>query len=475
MKIKNTFYTSLNTRYRISKTFPKYFYFGKVFSYAFLFAVISISLYSCKDPGLVGVDVQPEQDKFSLQYSNHFNITSHTIQETATRTDETNYNLLGSIIDPVFGKSEASFMCQFLLSKDAFDFTYTKNGIVYQPTIDSVVLSMVYINYYGDTTSANGTQQVNVYELKNDISVDNIYYSDFHAFDYYDVSNPIATYTFQPKPYSLTKVDSIYRAPQLRIQLDKNVFGEKIMGREASTQLLNNTNFLNYFKGLYITTSNSNQQNKQGAILYFNMLATDSKITAYYHNGTFADTQKKSFTYQVGSSSSARINLFHHDYSSVPELRAQFTNAALGQSTIYVQAMDGLRSKIELPFLDSLSALGSIAINKAEIIFKVESFDSKFVPNTKLFLFGIDSVGNKVYLPDQSENTSFLGDYYGGYYDATNKQYRFNIARYVQLVITKKITDRGLYLVTGTTYETANRVALKGGKNIQFNLTYTKL
>lgn len=138
-----------------------------------------------------------------------------------------------------------------------------------------------------------------------------------------------------------------------------------------------------------------------------------------------------------------------------------------------MQAMSGLKSKIKLPFLDSLSVLGPIAINKAEIIFKVEPFDAKFVPNPQLVLYK-DSLGLK-YTPDVSQNSNFDGNYYGGVYDETNKQYRFNIARYVQLVIDRKIKDNGLYVSTFSDGISANRVQLQGGKNIQFNLTYTKL
>lgn len=480
MKIKNILYnTSLNTLSRILSAFPKYSYFGKVFSNALLLAVICISLNACKDPGLVGVDVQPDVDKFAVQYSNHFNIISWTKKQDSIRSDETNYNLLGTYIDPVFGKSEASFMCQFLLSTEAPDFTQTRTNTLgvsatYEPTIDSVVLSMVYQGSYGDVGKSNGLQRVKVYELTKGIAIADTSYSSKKAESYYASAVPIATYAFSPHPYTRVTVSGVKRVPQLRIKLDKDFFGKKIMGLLSSggkDSLADNAKFLTYFKGLYITTDNSFQQNNQGAILYFNMLNADSRITAYYHNDTIV--KHSSFDYDISSSSCARINLFKHDYSFAPTINAQLTDSTLGQSSIYVQAMSGLKSKIKLPFLDSLSVLGPIAINKAEIIFKVEPFDAKFVPNPQLVLYK-DSLGLK-YTPDVSQNSNFDGNYYGGVYDETNKQYRFNIARYVQLVIDRKIKDNGLYVSTFSDGISANRVQLQGGKNIQFNLTYTKL
>ncbi len=433
----------------------------------FLFLVLNV-FASCKDESLTDADIQPEADKLNLSYASYSGITSFIQTEDSNRSDETPYNLLGSYLDPIFGKCEAGFMSQFYLSGLAPNFTH--NG--FAPKIDSIVLSMAYHSYYGDVGKSNGIQKVAVYELTKDIYADSLYYSNKKVNDYFDASKPIATKTFWPQLNTVVKVGSSFQVPQLRIKLDTAMFGRKIMGLNSgeaanlSTQEL----FLKFFKGLYLKTENTFHNENQGAILYFDMNNSASKITTYYHTDTTA-----SFDYVVSSSSSARINLFQHNYVSAPKIQNQLSDPSLGQQEIYVQAMAGLRSNIKIPLLKQLIDSGPIAIYKAELIFKInEPFIGKYVPNNNLFLFGIDSIGGKVFLPDQSE-TNFSGNYYGGTYDATNKRYKFNIARYVQLVATKKIVDNGLYLVTGSTFQTANRVVLKGGNNIQLNLTYTKL
>jgi len=437
---------------------------GRIF---FLLPLLLL-LASCKDESIIDADIQPDADKLNISTFSTNQIISYTQTEDSNRCDETGYNLLGSIYDPIFGKVAAGFMSQFYLSGTSPDFT--NNGIA--PKIDSLVLSLDYYSYYGDVGKANGIQQVKVFELTKDLFVDSIYYSNEKAEDFYDASKPIASKTFWPQPNTAVKVGTSFLSPQLRIKLDTAIFGRKIMGLNAgeANNLTTQELFVKFFKGLYIKTDNPFQKENQGAILYFDLLSSASKITAYYRTDT-----TRTFDFIISSSSSARLNLFKQNYAAAPKIQQQLVDSNYGQQQIYIQAMAGLRSKIRIPLLKQLMDSTPIAIHKAEIIFKIdEPFTGKYVPNPKLFLFGIDTLGNKLFLPDQTE-TNFTGDYYGGNYDESKKQYRFNISRYAQLVATKKIQDYGLYLVTGTTFQTANRVVVKGGNNIQFNLTYTKI
>jgi hypothetical protein len=440
----------------------------------FLLIVFGFLLVSCKEKELADVNVQPDQDKLDVSYTSTSNFISFVEIEDSNRTDETEFNLLGSYIDPIFGKCEAGFASQFLLSNGNPDFSYTDTaGILYPPEIDSVVLSLAYYGSYGDINKLNGIQKVEVFELTSNVHIDSVYYSNLKIDTCINSSILLASKVFLPKTNTAVFVDSIAQVPQLRINLDSDLFGKKIMGLPPfnASSLDNNENFKKYFKGLYVRVNNSFQSVNQGGILYLDLLSPFSKITTYYHNGP---KKGGSFDYVISSSESARINLFKHTYAA-PILN-QLNNPSLGQQQIYVQAMAGLRSKITLPLLKQWIDSMPIAIHKAEIIFKIdEPFTGKYVPNSRLFLFGIDSVGKKYFLPDQSEGSTFSSQYYGGFYNETTKEYRFNIARYAQLVATKKITDNGLYLVTGTTFQTANRVVIKGGTNIQLNLTYTKL
>jgi hypothetical protein len=69
-----------------------------------------------------------------------------------------------------------------------------------------------------------------------------------------------------------------------------------------------------------------------------------------------------------------------------------------------------------------------------------------------------------------------LGDnYFNGNYNPTNKTYAFNLALYLQEILSGKRTQKGLYLVPTASAIGANRVVLKGSNFIKLNVTYTKI
>jgi len=144
--------------------------------------------------------------------------------------------------------------------------------------------------------------------------------------------------------------------------------------------------------------------------------------------------------------------------------------------------MSGVKTKIEIPYLMNWNDSGKIAINKAELVIKVNQDPTyqmyeldTFAAPAALFLFGIDDVGANLLLPDYYEGSN----YFGGTYNATKKEYRFNIARYIQRVLNGKYNNNGLYLLVSSGAITANRVVIGGGKpnayKMKLNITYTKL
>lgn len=456
----------LNSHLTKQLSFPSQFGLVRMF---FLCASL-FTLISCKDESLTDADIQPDSDKLQLSYLTNSDIKSYIMLEDSGSSDETAYNILGSYQDPIFGKTEASFATQFYMQGANPIF---KTGII-NPKIDSIVLSLVYSSAYGDVSKSNGLQKVNVYELTKDIYVGNDYYSNKNADTLYNAAEPIGTKIFQPKLSTSVKVGSTFESPQLRIKLDTAVFGRKLMALDGTNaqNLVTQELFIKYFKGLYLKTDNSFQGNNQGAILFFDLLNPLSKITAYFHTDT-----AKSFNYIITSASSnitpsARINFITHHYAAAPTIQNQLNNPALGQQQIYVQELAGIKSKIEVPVIKQLQDSAPIGINRAELIIKIdEPFIDKYVPNNYLFLFAVDASGKAIFLPDYDAGTA----YYGEAYDATNKQYKFNLSRYTQLVASGKISDYGFYLKTAANLNNANRSVLKGGNNIQFNLTYTKI
>lgn len=427
--------------------------------YKLLFFILFFAGFqSCKEPNGIGLEVQPESEKFDVNTGTSNNFISYSLKESAQRSDETSQNMLGSYNDPIFGSVKAGFFTQFILSQNAPDFGSS-------PTVDSVVLSLPYLGYYGNYSGAENKQRFQVYQVGKHIYKDSVYYSNLDV-NSYIITAPLADTLIQSDPVSPITIEGSTLAAQLRIKLNKS-FGEALMSSANAPYLNSSGEFLNYLQGLYVTVSNANQASGAGAIYNFDLLNTETKVTLYFKNS--AGTGK--FTLIV-SSDCARIGVFETDYSSAIDVSSQLADISKGQQQFYLQSMGGLKGKIELPVLKSLKDSMPVAINQAEITFKVkEGTSSSFAVPARLYLTRINADGSAAFVSDQTEGDA----YYGGIYNAATQEYTFNMARYFQQVVSGKYQDYGLYLLVGGSSVTANRVVLSGGDQIKIKMTYTKL
>jgi hypothetical protein len=430
----------------------------------FLLSLIS----ACKEPDSIGLGVQPSGDKLNVVYCDTTTLVAYTVKDDTIRTDETQYNLLGSNRDPVFGRNEASFYTQALLPSNAPNFGTSR--------VDSIMLSLAYSgtsSVYGDT---NSLMTVKVYELAQSIYQDSTYYSNR---EFLTDNVPLAIKTFIPKPRDSVLVGKSKLAPQLRVRLDTSL-GHRLINA-GTTALSDNTNFPQFFKGIYVMASPATSA---GAIISFDLLNPLSNITLYYHKS--GDTTAYSYNFIMDGSTVARINHFNHTkyFYSDPYLRNELSGDTMkGNKVLYAQSMAGLKVRIRYPYLKNLTKNGRIAINKAVLIIPVD--DSTYAPVSSLSTYAPpnqmvlleEQNGLIRYLLDQYEGTS----YYGGIYNSAKKEYRFNIARHVQQVVDGIKDNLGLYLVVWTANRpsTANRVVLRGPKchtnNLRLDITYTKL
>jgi hypothetical protein len=450
-----------------------------------VFAACSVLLYSCKsESDVIGLDVQPLNDIIGAAFVDTTTLITKTVRVDSLRTDETliftGESILGTYIDPVFGKTSAALYTQVRLKTLNPSFG---TGVI----VDSVVLSLVYnplATHYGKTQRVN--QRVNVYQITEDLKLADAYYSN-HKLDTLpdDLANG---YEFSPKPKDSVSVTGKKYKPQLRIPLS-NSFGEALINAASDPTVYSTIEaFQTYMKGLYITTQTSTLNPGDGNIFHFLCADDLSKLTIYYKNDA-ADSL--TFDYALGSV--ARFSRFTHDYSptAVNMLLASQLGATpqVQNDVVFVQPMGGLKAKIEMPYLMNLMNEGKIAINKAELVLKVDNTDISYQLDTfaapaRLVLLGINDDNTIYTLPDANEGDSYLG----GTYDATNKEYKFNIARYIQQVMSGQKSNNGMYLqvrdgsvIIGAGTVIANRVILGGGGNgagtnkMKLNISYTKL
>lgn len=421
-----------------------------------LIMVMCVAFFACNKPSDIGLDVQPEGDLLNVVYSDTTKIISFAKQEDSLRTDEVSVNMLGIFNDPLFGTTSTSIYAQLLLSNINPDFGTN-------PLIDSVALSLVYSpNYYGKLDA----QTLKVFEVTDTMYYDSAYYSNTHLNkSTTDLAN---TYVFTPKPLDSVIVEGVKRKPMLRVLLS-NTLGQTLLNNQS--QMTSDAEFTSFFKGLYIKTDDAPAID-QGGILYMNLADALSKLTVYYHNDV--DDSLK-FDFLIGTKA-ARFTNISHDYSSMAHITNQLADSTLGQTVTYVQAAAGLKTKIWFPNLHHYTDSGAIALNKAELILNIDPVSvASYSPPSNLVLLGIDSLGKSYTLNDAVEGS----EHFGGSYNSTTKQIKFNITRHLQFVLDKKVKNYGFYLVTSGASVQANRVMIYGGDNttlpIKLKLTYTKL
>lgn len=440
----------------------------------FLIMLIAAIASSCNESSVLGLDVQPEGDLLNVGWIDTTTIITKTVKEDSLHTDNSIISsgeaLIGTYMDPVFGNVSASLYTQLRLPTSNPTFGTT-------PICDSVVLALVYSpTYYGKKERSN--QNVNVYQLDAELA-GNSYYSN-HSVAYNSTNDLANNYLFKPRPTDSLYFSGLVLKPQLRVPLQIS-FGQNILDNQGNLAFLgNNAAFQSSIKGLYITTENTAfaPGSGQGNILHFKTEDTQSKMTIYYHQAD--STILKTYDFSLGSVT--RFSNFKHDYTSgYSYLQSQLNGTSVIDTTVFVQALAGTKVKIEFPYLKNINDSGKVAINKAELIIKVDKTNSLYQLDTfaapaKLILFGINSSGSSYAIPDTYETNETVD----GSYNSTTNEYHFNIERYIQQVTNGTLSNTGLYLIVSGGAVNANRVIIGGGKNtgsqrMKLNLTYTKL
>jgi len=442
---------------------------AKKYKFVIGFVGMVVIFWGCKsDINDLGKDLLFPGDLVNVRNHSEKNIMAYTFTDGNQRTDEAVFNLLGTFNDPLFGKTTADFACQFRLS----GYPDSLKKISIKPQIDSLVLSLVYREVYGDILTP---QHIKVYELGSDLDIDQKYYqnTDLKSMSKAEL---VGEKSYIPK-FKLDSLTSTYGSTkaipkdttiqEIRIKLNQHLL-DKLMAADSLTWS-DNDKFIKYFKGLYIEADDLTQG---GSILKVNTLGNGSRIAIHYHTNT---TDSLIYIYNINSSS-ARVNRFAHDYSKTA-FAAHLDKTDVQDSLIYLQTTGGLLSKIFIPNLGTWSDSTNIAINRAELIFQIDSTITdltKFRPSEQLVLTAIDKDG-KEYFPS---DLAFSSLYYGGTYNSADKTYRFNIAKHLQEVIEKKKDNYGFYLSTAFRSSTFRRVVLKGVTSktgIRFEVAYSKI
>lgn len=431
----------------------------------------------CNEATILGNELIPGKDFVNGEDTTITGIITHNIWKTdsAVFTGRGNYNkILGSITnDPLFGRAHAFVYTQMSLPSNAYSFPGSGHKL------DSVVLSLGYDGYFGDSMS---TQTFRVYRMKEpNFRVDSNY--RYYQALAYDAGELLGTATVIPLGIKDSiSVYGVKEGPQVRIRLS-NAFGNQLLQQTSTTGFTNDSTFRAFLKGFAIVPDTSLSTNHN--MLYLDMTLPETHLTVFYSN-TENDSLRTSFGF---GGAAAHANYFVRNPAGSQAAQYLNTNNPAGDSLLFLTDAPGMFTKITIPNLENFP---NSVINKAELVvteITTGPGDLNNIYSEPDYLFLQQYVNGDTTRPvidygnPQNPNQPYFGGEktevanFGGVKVA---QYKFNIARFMQFLLRKQETNTGFKLEALSPRNIdVHRVKIGGGKHSQYNLKlriiYTKL
>lgn|GEM_PF-4074702 len=401
-------------------------------------------IVACEDdPTDIGLELKSALGKVQPVYVDTLRVYSSTWSRDSMRTDHSSSLILGNILDPVFGWTDASFVTQYRLTAPWIPGN--------NADVDSVKLFLVIGDYTGNEVTP---MTVDVYESFRHIRYDTVYYSNFEMYDSISVW-PVGSATFHPEDTMVV------------VYLSKT-FGRRIIRDTAALQ--DNKIFTDHFPGLYITTRKSGALG-EGGFAKVNLLDAKTYLAIYYHN----DLADK-LTYGFGINTyCARIGLYKHHYDEAPpETAVRYLDQEKEDTVLYVQGLAGVYSKLTIPGLqryrDSL-----VVLNNVRLVIPFHNDPMGAIMRKPSILALRVRLGDSLFI-DVADRQ--VPDLYNGRYDEEKEEYVINFTAQVQQYLLKHNDDLSFYLMTDYPAFDMERVVLNGWNNsrpLKLILIYTEL
>ena len=266
---------------------------------------------------------------------------------------------LGAFTEGQFGMQKSAYVTQVRLSKYAPDFGTN-------PVVDSVVLEIkpqydvttkavttTNVTHGGQTAKQTLTKyeavkygnpatamNIDVHEIATDLGV--VGTERLSNSPVATSGVPLGTKVFSGNVYavSINKTSDnttlLTKEVGLRIQLDKNYFQTKIANKSGATEQGNESNFINYFKGLKISV-----RENDGYLI--NFAPNEVTMTMYYRSGGKSNT----FSFDLGSSNVHFSKISYNRSSTFNTVMANI-NSTNGDPLLYMQGMGGPGAGIKL-------------------------------------------------------------------------------------------------------------------------------
>jgi len=373
---------------------------------------------SCKDDKLLGLEVQPEGEFDRIKLVDTIEVLANSAYGERQRSDEAQ-SFIGRIRNDVFGQSSSALMFNLRMASSV-----EADPGLSDYTIDSVVLYLRPYNIYGNYTEAI---PIEVYQLREKIYLDSIYYSDYTP-QIDDQLLGTEELKFTKSDFSdkdTIRVSGVKQQYLYTVRLD-NDFGSNLVAG-LGKDYTNTETLQDYFKGFYIKVADVFQPESYGAVYQFALTSGESGLKVY-----MSKPGNESQILNLGiNASNARVNLFSHNYTSsvIEDYISDNTNS---DEEIFIQGMAGTSANIEIPGLNHFGRDKSYAISKAELTLKIsEEMSAYYVPASRLYLLTFNDSGEERFTLDFVNSPSRNG----GLLNSTESSYTFDISRHIQSVL----------------------------------------
>lgn len=402
----------------------------KVLFRSLLFLVL-LAFLSC-DKSLLGEDLLSEDDKINGTFTDTCTIVSELVDDNSIRSDRLSQLLLGSMIDPIFGKTSAGMMVEFGLPLAGF--TDTVKGAY---SLDSIFLNLQLTGFYGDTTIP---QTFVVYKVLEPFDKQKTYFSDLDPGISVVEVGRIENVLFKPKSKQVIggEPGDIRR---IRIRLS-DVFGASLINNIKKESTASNANFEKFLPGLFVVPDTSTFG---GGVASINLNSLVSNMTVHYKNSKGSRLTSVFTSFITGFN----INTYQHNYNGTI-ITDVLNNPELSKEISYVQGASGLKTKVTFPHIENLK---NKAILKAELEVTEIYNDSRttFTPLVRLLAIRKDG-DNEANLRDYT----FFGEnhFRGVGVDTSNldgkkvKKYKLNITDYFKNLLLEKNVNEGIFITS---------------------------
>ncbi len=420
--------------------------------------VAMLLIFSCSDADQIGLDLIDAIDARAKLHTDTHTVQAFTLLDDSLATSTSRMKVLGVIEDPVFGKTRSSIYTEIRM--DGNEISLGEN-----PQLDSIYLVLT---YQGSHYGVLGTPQtVRVFELSESFPEQDTLYSNASIpYEPELITKDPDGFKLFPAPKDSVMIESVMRTPQIRIPLS-DAFGQKFIDANGTETFENIPNFLEVFKGLFITVDDNLQEGPSdggdfrgnGSMFQIDIEHHFTSVELFYHND---DNDSLMTRFPINEFAKHFSKIEHFGFEDVHEaLRGQVIDQdlSLGDSLLFLQALGQVRTDIFFPFLDDLLD-ESWLINKAEMVIPVdEGFVSQIFPAPpQLLLLRHREEGGLGFVTDYA-----LGfDYFGGQYNAENNQYVFNITQYFQQLVDGTYPNLGMALMTSRAHDRPERIVLHG-------------